>query len=130
MSHLVHLVLILPHEIKLIRTEVVDGSNDSLSHADEELHNHLRKYLPLQKSFKMSSVRHLISRFSLWLFLSFPSGMGTVRIRTDHPDPSGIRHRHGCLSQAQVCEIYKCAISMNFGSPFSRSMQTYVLCRT
>ena len=39
--------------------------------------------------------------------------MGTVRIRTDHPDPSGIRHRHGCLSQAQVCEIYKCAISMN-----------------
>ena len=33
--------------------------------------------------------------------------MGTVRIRTDHPDPSGIRHRHGCLSQAQVCDVTK-----------------------
>ena len=38
------------------RTEVVDGSNESLGHPDEELHPHLRKYSPLQKNFKKSSV--------------------------------------------------------------------------
>ena len=35
---------------------MVDGSNESLYHADEELNTLLRKYSSAQKKFKMSSV--------------------------------------------------------------------------
>ena len=54
---LVQLVLILLCKIKSTRTQVVDGSNESLEHADEDLDTLLRKYSPLQKIFKKSSVR-------------------------------------------------------------------------
>ena len=56
LHELVQLVLILLHEIKSTRTQVVDGSNESLEHADEDLDTLLRKYSPLQKIFKKSSV--------------------------------------------------------------------------
>ena len=48
LHELVQLVLILLHEIKSTRTQVVDGSNESLEHADEDLDTLLRKYSPLQ----------------------------------------------------------------------------------
>ena len=35
---------------------MVDGSNESLAHADEDLDTLLQKYSPLQKIFKKSSV--------------------------------------------------------------------------
>ena len=56
LHELVQLVLILLSKIKSTRTEVVDGSNESLEHADEDLDTLLRKYSPLQKIFKKSSV--------------------------------------------------------------------------
>ena len=56
LHELVQLVLILLNEIKSTRTQVVDGSNESLEHADEDLDTLLRKYSPLQKIFKKSSV--------------------------------------------------------------------------
>ena len=56
LHELVQLVLILLCKIKSTRTEVVDGSNESLEHADEDLDTLLRKYSPLQKIFKKSSV--------------------------------------------------------------------------
>ena len=56
LHELVQLVLILLCKIKSTRTQVVDGSNESLEHADEDLDTLLRKYSPLQKIFKKSSV--------------------------------------------------------------------------
>ena len=57
LHELVQLVLILLSKIKSTRTEVVDGSNESLEHADEDLDTLLRKYSPLQKIFKKSSAQ-------------------------------------------------------------------------
>ena len=45
------------------RTQVVDGSNESLEHADEDLDTLLRKYSPLQKIFKKSSVQSIGNSF-------------------------------------------------------------------
>ena len=56
LHELVQLVLILLCKIKSTRTQVVDGSNESLEHADEDLDTLLQKYSPLQKIFKKSSV--------------------------------------------------------------------------
>ena len=56
LHELVQLVLILLCRIKSTRRHVVDGSNESLEHADEDLDTLLRKYSPLQKIFKKSSV--------------------------------------------------------------------------
>ena len=62
LHELVQLVLILLHKIKSTRTQVVDGSNESLEHADEDLDTLLQKYSPLQKIFKKSSVQLDISQ--------------------------------------------------------------------
>ena len=56
LHELVQLVLILLHKIKSTRPRVVDGSNESLEHDDEDLDTLLQKYSPLQKIFKKSSV--------------------------------------------------------------------------
>ena len=56
LHELVQLVLILLCKIKSTRTQVVDGSNESLEHADEDLDTLLQKYSPLQKIFKKSNV--------------------------------------------------------------------------
>ena len=53
---LVQLVLILLHKNKSTRTDVVDGSNESLYHADQELDPPLRKKSPLQTILKKFSV--------------------------------------------------------------------------
>ena len=60
LHELVQLVLILLSKIKSTRTEVVDGSNESLEHADEDLDTLLWKYSPLQKIFKKSSVNQVL----------------------------------------------------------------------
>ena len=60
LHELVQLVLILLSKIKSTRTQVVDGSNESLEHADEDLDTLLRKYSPLQKIFKKSSVIRIL----------------------------------------------------------------------
>ena len=44
LHELVQLVLLLLHKIRIELTETVDGSNESLDHADEELDTLLRKY--------------------------------------------------------------------------------------
>ena len=56
LHELVQLVLILLCRIKSTRRHVVDCSNESLEHADEDLDTLLRKYSPLQKNFLTSSV--------------------------------------------------------------------------
>ena len=43
---LVQIVLISVDKIKSTRTEVVDGSNESIGRADQELDSLLRKYTP------------------------------------------------------------------------------------
>ena len=57
LHELVQLVLILLCKIKSTRTQVVDGSNESLEHSDEDLDTLLQKYSPLQKIFKMGNVQ-------------------------------------------------------------------------
>ena len=53
---LVQLVLILLHKNKSTRTDVIDGSNESWYHADQELDPPLRKKSPLQTILKKFSV--------------------------------------------------------------------------
>ena len=80
LHELVQLVLILLHEIKSTRTQVVDGSNESLEHADEDLDTLLQKYSPLQKIFKKSSVLG----FSFLMAYSWQS-----LVSGPHPDGPG-----------------------------------------
>ena len=43
------------------RTEAVNVSNESIYYPNEELDTHLGRYSPLQKNFKLSSVRETLT---------------------------------------------------------------------
>ena len=61
---LVQLVLILLHNISIKVTETVDGSNESLDHADEELDTLLTNLSPLQKNSKFEML--CVIKINLW----------------------------------------------------------------